>query len=1751
MISEWPVKLMMTAAILQSELSSLLQDAKRKHPEIRAAAERSLSELKSLSVTSEAQLSGDLVRKPGFIEPFVLASKTQNGKLASPSVVCLQRLIAGGAVPRERLRDVLEAFREFSATGLDSQLKVLQSLPAILQTYKADIHADQLFLILEICGILAANKSPVITNTATATFQQLVSTVFESVSSEDQDASVPRSVKLHLDNQVYDVGPRASDAFKIFHDLCVMLEGGRSEHIGSKILPPKFVLEVLESVVANSNKVFRRHLELIHIVRKRAISAIVRILSERQPFDTCVRAMRLLSLLVRNHLDALEEDGEMVLSFMIYLLEPDSGPIWKRILSMEAWKSIYADFKVMRSVFTNFDAVKGRRNILQDHMGAMVRIASEKPGVIGLGHQSTVPQRRSGTVDANDEQASIEALGVAGIVGGAVSAEATVTGISVEWSIPRMPFLEQLDKQSPPAVPETYIFSLVLGLLGIFSENITRFIMPLSVPKEIRNRKSHSSASEDIPETEHSNGPSPSRSSATVSVRRRQVILMNPLEQESHAQWENVKATASLIDACWPAYLASSSTFFYAALDGDHYHGLVRAFQKLTQVSGVMRLNTPRDALLTTLGKAAVPADTFDLAPPPTPKHELGPAGLNGSAAGVSSPGLLSPTTEMPRPSFDTSNATLTTRNLLCLRALLNLGIALGPTLNVAAWTILLSTLQQAELVIKVSLDAKRRRASGGHGNVDDEDKLQTNLGVEITAVQTAANKMFSATIDYPSESFLQLLESLCGMARDTSALQDHVRNLPPSTSEYGFPQMPARPSRRHQPTRSVSTVVSMDKESDQELQFVLEKLPTVVASNKDRLALEAPEESGWNIISQVLRKVVQDTDLATEGRFRGADLLGKISLVTLTLSNTADVKAKADIQRRGLSLLHSQLRPRELVHEMPQGKQSTEKVLHENVLRSLENILAASGEQVIAGWNLVFDVINSIFVLEQDRIVGHGTADFDPHPTGAAVELVRASFQSVQLLGSDFLDRLPPSCISAYIVALHDFGAQTDDLNIALTSTTLFLSVINFLREHMDGPPRIVDRTCLSEHACSKEINVAANALWILAINHLAELALDHRDDIRNAATKLLLGVFENDASSLSAEMWQDCYESIFLRLLNEPYEIEKERQHMEPWVESSIILLEGLIRMLTEQLESLKGSDSLGAIFNGVYASFERLVKTKSLKMDTCVFTSSNSLLTAMGQKGLVTESRLRTAWDLWSSKGRMIISESSSTSMEPNQTALTTYIDCLLQICNLSKSYSDLIDPAVALITCEVVIFRSRHPLYTSDVSRIFPEQEKVLEALNFLYPQFTEHRGEYFRSLLKFVEGPDLTAWVETTVQVKAKCKRPSLVAFSGAVLAFVGKCFGNSDLDAATLTDWAVVEILDCIHDTILCVKGREVNGDPPLWQSATDTSISLIQHLVPIAIKHEKDYDSGIVNKFADQSTKIINAVLQQSPAEHLKHGPVPEVTLKSNEKFDIMAVDQLHKSIVPLLSSDVVDDSIRNSFAEAYFKNSLLFLPFLGDLSAQSDRKLLSRLYNIRNGCIDPPILVSRPEMSYMALRILFSLTAGRDTGRQDLDTAPPNTASTYIPFDCQNLSKAAATYLILRCALPIKSFVADQPLRGLMPVPHNVKQELEYVINNYIDLDSIDDAIPPITSDDDEILTKKDDSSTSALTPVASRSRKGKHHLAHLHPLMLELWSVVKRLGHDNEGLKNVIDRWMREAAMFCGGAADVKIKRNEWWK
>ena len=54
---------------------------------------------------------------------------------------------------------------------------------------------------------------------------------------------------------------------------------------------------------------------------------------------------------------------------------------------------------------------------------------------------------------------------------------------------------------------------------------------------------------------------------------------------------------------------------------------------------------------------------------------------------------------------------------------------------------------------------------------------------------------------------------------------------------------------------------------------------------------------------------------------------------------------------------------------------------------------------------------------------------------------LVRAGFQSLQLVIADFLPAIPPSCVPSCVEVGGQYGVQTMDINISLTSIGILVS--------------------------------------------------------------------------------------------------------------------------------------------------------------------------------------------------------------------------------------------------------------------------------------------------------------------------------------------------------------------------------------------------------------------------------------------------------------------------------------------------------------------------------------------------------------------------------------------------------------------------------------------------------------------------------------------------------------------------------------
>lgn len=819
----------------------------------------------------------------------------------------------------------------------------------------------------------------------------------------------------------------AFDAFRVFNDLCLLTESQKPRFLRVSSLPQTFGLELIESVLTNHADIFLSHPEQANILRSRVMPFIVSSLSEKISFATTIRIIRILYTLLRRHISILAAEAEMALGLLTHMLDADTA-LWKRALCMEVLRGLFAEAMLVRQIYAFYDMNEGRKNVLTEIVSTFVRLSSEKPSLIGLGSQSTMPtQSRYTLASESNDQGVLEASGIPGIISAPLATSETNVGVSTHWSSMRVPCIDQLDKTDPPAIPETYIYSLGLTCINSFAEGLAKFVLPLTVPKKPRGEIA-------------SNEDSPQKGIGMTASFKKNPVPLNPLDLTEHPLFSEVKICAAIIESCWPAILATCSTFLYASLDSDYYHGLVRSFQKFTHVAGLLRLSTPRDAFLTTLGKASVPPNVFS-ATGAASTGVSSPSSENQQSIFSNARGLLSvdslssnattSSDKIRQPSFSESSPNLNTRNMLCLRALLNLGIALGPTLD-SAWLIILECLQQADFVLFSAARGAGRASVASSTKSDsiagDVPALLANFGTEIKAVETAASRLFESTIDFPNSSFLDVVTSLCKLFGGSEVPDNTVT---PAVFTPGTLNMVRKGSHTHRRMYSMSTPTPVQNQEDF---FALSKLGVVASINIERLTSYPPEVSGWSKMTAELNGTIANSSIDPQVRLRAAEVLVKIVMeATISTTSLAD-NIRGKLHWQLLDTLRRAIEPlQQAGREASVSSNVTDIDVHKVILEGLKALLEHCGETLISGWDIAFEMIGSVFIYRRGSAASVMSVS-SRRPVSRSARLIKSSFASLQLICSDFLSVIPTSCFLILVDTLYNFCTQDDDLNICLT---------------------------------------------------------------------------------------------------------------------------------------------------------------------------------------------------------------------------------------------------------------------------------------------------------------------------------------------------------------------------------------------------------------------------------------------------------------------------------------------------------------------------------------------------------------------------------------------------------------------------------------------------------------------------------------------------------------------------------------------
>lgn len=1402
--------------------------------------------------------------------------------------------------------EVLDALKEATHLGVEIQLKILQSLPSLIQNYGDFMFNKQIVELLLICYILqGGNKIPAVVNTALATLQQLIISVFDKVVKEDNSSvPLPKTFEVPVDNNdKILVSPAAYDALRVFFDICNLIEHQKPLFLQFGHLPETVGLELIESILTTHSDIFINHVEFCYVLRTRAVPLLLRAFSEKRDFPVTVRVTRILYLLIRKQLSTLVVECEVILSLLTHMLEPEAASYWKRVLCMEVFQGVCSEFSLIQNIYSAYDFQDGRRAIVKSCVLALDKLSAEQPNIIGLGKVSTpllIPDESS----RGSNSSSI--AGLADFSNGSNGRKSLdlgqMKGISVKTSSVRSSCIDLLDKSEPPNLPQSYLYYLALQCINSLSEGLARSVFASSFNDKKRGKLGSmpfTISQTDLHESPRSRSPSPTRA-------KRQSISANLQDQ--------IVITTSFVGVCWPELLSAYTTFFQATMDSEMYRALVRSAQKFTHASGILGLSDSRDAFLSLLGRFSVTvADPIDNLSLPSPKP-----GLLSMETLV---GSLSPTIGRDHsrtPSINTLATTikkpqLTARNVLCFRALLNLGIALGPSLG-QGWAILLETIQYSNFLIN-GINADKHRGSVSKGQTDYSIEFTplpfSQLGNEFQTVENSIRRLLDSSKEYSVTSFYDLIFSITN-------LSSLVLNTPSGTP------------------RDSMVVAGIGKLEDCDPLFLLDFLGAVCNRNAFRfVTLHEQEIKTWNLLTNFLITVQTTRQLNPDYRIRASQVLNEVILKNSLTASEFQKEHNSEDSQRGQNLVL-----RTLTEEVKKVVQlglpadgtvsllTTESKLHVMAIDYLNKILDQCGGTLQQGWDIVFDIIDTVFFFNW---LPKNTSNLEVQSrrllTERSVLLVKSGFESLQLICNDFLENLPTTCLNRLIDTLFKFCTQDGDLNISFTSISFFWILSDNLRAllgndiSVDLSTEITTERDLFEVAKKPHPSDCLNALWIIALLRLAGIAYDSRPQVRNGAVQILFRIFEAHGGQLPPLVWKACQVIVLEDVMNQdPFETPSHSETYDTeWCETLALTFSGFGNIYSTFMSSFVKEPHFEQQWTRLLNHFLTFSFSERLSVSLSVYKSLYTILEGVSRQHIeLPESCIDRTWDFWVCQ-----------SITPNKLAPKAAQDAYTALVELHAVLTGITSdfPAERISKSVVVLEKcATYPVlspYSSDKDHLSPLQSAALKEIESIKLDSVHNTEQILRLVAKLVALP----FDETTITnineapnvkpSKEQYRRPTFVSLSVHSLKYLKKSLDKAKQFPEIFVNGTATHITEALLIPIYAKFDTHIipPGKPEMWQLATIRFLEVVDMTISVISTKNQESEQEIQKLWDLFSAGVVGILMPGCNALRLKNQtsipssslllPSPELaSLQASaeyEKFDI----ESYKTFMQLFVSD------------------------------------------------------------------------------------------------------------------------------------------------------------------------------------------------------------------------------------------------------
>ncbi|XP_033121689.1 protein MON2 homolog isoform X2 [Anneissia japonica] len=1062
---------------LQTDLRALSNEAKKKYPPVKEAAEAGILRIRTVVAKNKNIIPALVACSGEIMQPFLLGCDTKNLRIVQICLASIQRLIAKQALSPAAGANVINMLWNLMDSGIED-LKVLQTT-LVLVTTSTVVRGNALARAIVICFRLHFSKDNTISNTASAIVQQVVCTVFERVLAEDEanaagaeDDAEKNVLKSNSRLPPKSLRPCATDAYLLFQDLCQLVN---AEHptwlLGLTEMSRTFGLELLESLLNSFPQVFLRHKEFSFLLKERVCPLVIKLFSpslkhkqnmmstgplvaDKPYFPLNMRLLRVVSVLINKYYSILVTESEIFLSLLVKFLEGDK-PMWQRILALEVLHKLCVQLKLLRSFCQSYDmkahSTKIFANIV-NALGSFIQSLFVHP----------IVERQGSTTDGGITSSP----GIVGSmsVGGGVTPQPAfaykgvwIPLINVAATGSAKPvFLEMLDKLEPPTVPDGYGLSIAFTCLLDVVRSVSA-IVTSELEAEQRRKDKEQGVSPKI-----NGGP----------VLDRNDAVLDDVDPSLKNLWEE------LVNASWCGVLAALSLLLEACTDETGTQSILKSLEVYASLCGKLGMTVARDAFITCLCKASLPPHyaltVLNIATPQNisnkgHKRNVSRDGLsNQHGQGVdgnsNEPGdgrnqVVAVGTALPTvQGTQQGPVMLTAKNIQCMRAILSVAHCHGGILG-TAWHLVLTTLQHLAWILGL------KPSTGGSLKVSGASEtansvITTAVMGELPILSAMLSRLFESSQYLDEVALHHLIDALCKLSSESMEIA--YANKEPSL-------------------------------------FAVAKLLETGLVNLSRV------EVLWRPVTAHLLEVCQHSHSRT--RDWGAEAVTSLIKASLAYKFQPPLHENLKLQTMLLSPLqelsviqHPDIRQKQL----------------ECVLQVLHN----NGETLAHGWPLVLGVIGAVSDDQGDN-------------------LIRTAFKCFQLVTTDFLPIMPRYGLQICISVAAKFGLQKEELNISLTAVGLLWNISDYLYQNrvsicegLEKESNLVEGT--NDSSPNEAPVPPFDALWLTLYSKQADLCVDSRPAVRKSAGQTLFSTISAHGSLLQQTTWSTVLWHVLFPLLD-----------------------------------------------------------------------------------------------------------------------------------------------------------------------------------------------------------------------------------------------------------------------------------------------------------------------------------------------------------------------------------------------------------------------------------------------------------------------------------------------------------------------------------------------------------------------------------------------------------------------------------------